>query len=124
MPTIKGSLARLLSLLKPNPLPPKSRPTSKRIVMMAFFMVMRIVGMDDKAKDSNEVYFSNPVRVKKGFSDNVSVTLSAESPNDPRNRRISVLIHFRNPAASAVSVDPVAGVVSLAPTDIATLSAP
>ena len=35
--------------------------------MMAFFMVMWIVGMDEAAKKSIEGYFSNPVGFKKGF---------------------------------------------------------
>jgi chemotaxis protein MotB len=36
--------------------------------MMAFFMVMWILGMDDKTKQAIEGYFSNPVGYKKGYS--------------------------------------------------------
>ena len=36
--------------------------------MMAFFMVMRIMGMDEGVKDMVEGYFSNPVGFKKSFS--------------------------------------------------------
>jgi chemotaxis protein MotB len=36
--------------------------------MMAFFMVMWILGMDENLKKSVEGYFSNPVGYKKGFS--------------------------------------------------------
>jgi chemotaxis protein MotB len=36
--------------------------------MMAFFMVMWILGMDDSAKKAIEGYFSNPVGYKKGGS--------------------------------------------------------
>ena len=36
--------------------------------MMAFFLVMWIVGMDDNAKNVIEGYFSNPVGYKKGYS--------------------------------------------------------
>jgi chemotaxis protein MotB len=35
--------------------------------MMAFFMVMWILGMDDKTKQAIEGYFSNPVGYKKGY---------------------------------------------------------
>ncbi len=36
--------------------------------MMAFFMVMWILGMDDKTKQAIEGYFANPVGYKKGYS--------------------------------------------------------
>ena len=35
--------------------------------MMAFFMVMWILGMDDKTKQAVEGYFANPVGYKKGY---------------------------------------------------------
>ncbi len=35
--------------------------------MMAFFMVMWILGMDDKTKSAIEGYFSNPVGYRKGY---------------------------------------------------------
>jgi chemotaxis protein MotB len=35
--------------------------------MMAFFMVMWLLSMDQKMKDAIEGYFSNPVGFKKGF---------------------------------------------------------
>ena len=35
--------------------------------MMAFFMVMWILGMDDKTKKAIEGYFANPVGYKKGY---------------------------------------------------------
>jgi chemotaxis protein MotB len=35
--------------------------------MMAFFMVMWILGMDDKTKQAIEGYFANPVGYKKGY---------------------------------------------------------
>ncbi len=58
----------------------------------------------------------------RGFADRSPKI--ADFPNDPRNRRISVLIPFRNPAAGVVSVDPIAGVVSILPTAVAALPAP
>ena len=35
--------------------------------MMAFFMVMWILGMDDQTKQAIEAYFANPVGYKKGY---------------------------------------------------------
>ena len=48
--------------------------------MMAFFMVMWILGMDDKTKKAIEGYFSNPVGVKKGFGSGSSPLFVGSSP--------------------------------------------
>jgi len=48
--------------------------------MMAFFLVMWIVGMDDKAKESVQGYFSNPVGFKKGFGSGTSPLASGQAP--------------------------------------------
>jgi chemotaxis protein MotB len=48
--------------------------------MMAFFMVMWIVGMDDQAKDSIEGYFANPVGFKKGYGSGSSPMGSGNTP--------------------------------------------
>jgi chemotaxis protein MotB len=48
--------------------------------MMAFFMVMWILGMDDSAKQAVEGYFSNPVGYKKGYSSGNSPIASGNSP--------------------------------------------
>jgi chemotaxis protein MotB len=48
--------------------------------MMAFFMVMWILGMDDQTKKAIEGYFSSPVGYKKGYS-------SGSSPCRPARRR-------------------------------------
>ncbi len=48
--------------------------------MMAFFLVMWIVGMDDKAKESIQGYFSNPVGFKKGFGSGASPMGSGNTP--------------------------------------------
>ena len=55
--------------------------------MMAFFMVMWILGMDDKLKQAIEGYFSNPIGYKKGFSAGASPISSGSSP--ARCRRAS-----------------------------------
>ena len=48
--------------------------------MMAFFMVMWILGMDQKLKESIEGYFSNPVGFKKGYSAGSTPLSSGNSP--------------------------------------------
>src|SRR5205814_9454511 len=48
--------------------------------MMAFFMVMWIIGMDQNVKNSIEGYFANPVGFKKGYSGGKSPLSSGSSP--------------------------------------------
>ena len=48
--------------------------------MLAFFLVRRIVGMDDQTKQAIEGYFSNPVGYKKGYSSGSSPISSGSSP--------------------------------------------
>jgi chemotaxis protein MotB len=48
--------------------------------MMAFFMVMWILGMDETVKNSIEGYFSNPIGFKKGYSSGKSPLSSGNSP--------------------------------------------
>ena len=49
--------------------------------MMAFFMVMWILGMDDKTKQAIEGYFANPVGYKKGFGAGSSPLSTGTAPN-------------------------------------------
>jgi chemotaxis protein MotB len=48
--------------------------------MMAFFMVMWILGMDDKTKQAIEGYFANPVGYKKGFGTGASPLSTGSAP--------------------------------------------
>jgi chemotaxis protein MotB len=48
--------------------------------MMAFFMVMWILGMDQQLRNSIEGYFSNPVGFKKGYSAGKTPLSSGNSP--------------------------------------------
>lgn len=48
--------------------------------MMAFFMVMWILGMDQNLRNSVEGYFSNPVGFKKGYTAGKSPLSSGNSP--------------------------------------------
>jgi chemotaxis protein MotB len=49
--------------------------------MMAFFMVMWILGMDDKTKQAIEGYFANPVGYRKGFGAGSSPLSTGSSPS-------------------------------------------
>jgi chemotaxis protein MotB len=48
--------------------------------MMAFFMVMWIIGMDQNVKNSIEGYFTNPIGFKKGYNAGKSPISSGTSP--------------------------------------------
>ena len=48
--------------------------------MMAFFMVMWILGMDENVREAIEAYFSNPVGLEKGYSTGASPLSSGNSP--------------------------------------------
>ena len=61
--------------------------------MMAFFMVMWILGMDDKVKQAIEGYFSNPVGYKKGASSGASPISSGSSPNKAVATQVKLIMH-------------------------------
>jgi chemotaxis protein MotB len=48
--------------------------------MMAFFMVMWILGMDQQLRQAIEGYFSNPIGFKKGYSGGATPISSGASP--------------------------------------------
>jgi chemotaxis protein MotB len=48
--------------------------------MMAFFMVMWILGMDQQLRQAIEGYFSNPIGYKKGYSGGATPISSGSSP--------------------------------------------
>ena len=50
--------------------------------MMAFFMVMWILGMDDKTKQAIEGYFANPVGYKKGYGAGSSPLSTGTAPTN------------------------------------------
>jgi chemotaxis protein MotB len=60
--------------------------------MMAFFMVMWLLGMDEKMKEAIEGYFSNPVGFKKGFSAGTMIISSGNSPAGEQKPPLRVLI--------------------------------
>jgi chemotaxis protein MotB len=61
--------------------------------MMAFFMVMWLLSMDQKMKDAIEGYFSNPVGFKKGFSAGTNVTSNGNSPAGEQKPPLRMMIH-------------------------------
>jgi chemotaxis protein MotB len=60
--------------------------------MMAFFMVMWILGMDENLKESIEGYFSNPVGYKKGYSSGTSPLASGSSPASVKNQTLRLVM--------------------------------
>ena len=48
--------------------------------MMAFFMVMWILGMDSETRKAIEGYFTNPVGMEQGYSSGVSPIANGSSP--------------------------------------------
>ena len=60
--------------------------------MMAFFMVMWILGMDEQTKKAIEGYFASPVGYKKGYSSGSSPLASGSSPATVKREAASLAI--------------------------------
>ncbi len=60
--------------------------------MMAFFMVMWILGMDDSVKAAIEGYFANPVGYKKGFGAGSSPIATGSSPAKAASTQVRMLV--------------------------------
>ncbi len=60
--------------------------------MMAFFMVMWILGMDERVKQAIEGYFSNPVGYKKGYSAGASPISSGSSPSKVSSSTVRMIV--------------------------------
>ena len=61
--------------------------------MMAFFMVMWILGMDDKTKQAVEGYFANPVGYKKGYGAGSSSARRGGGSLHARHERGCISLH-------------------------------
>jgi chemotaxis protein MotB len=59
--------------------------------MMAFFMVMWILGMDENLRKAVEGYFSNPVGFRKGYSTGSSPLASGASPTAIKRDAIAMV---------------------------------
>jgi chemotaxis protein MotB len=60
--------------------------------MMAFFMVMWILGMDENLRKAIEGYFSNPVGYKKGYSAGVSPISVGTSPGKVQQPSVKLIV--------------------------------
>jgi chemotaxis protein MotB len=60
--------------------------------MMAFFMVMWILGMDDKTKQAIEGYFANPVGYKKGYGAGSSPVSAGSSISNVQRTPLRMIV--------------------------------
>jgi chemotaxis protein MotB len=60
--------------------------------MMAFFMVMWILGMDDQTKSAVEGYFSNPVGYRKGYGAGSSPVAIGSTPTNIQRAQLRLLV--------------------------------
>ncbi len=60
--------------------------------MMAFFMVMWILGMDDQTKSAIEGYFSNPVGYRKGYGAGSSPVSIGSTPTNIQRTQLRLLV--------------------------------
>jgi chemotaxis protein MotB len=60
--------------------------------MMAFFMVMWILGMDDKTKQAIEGYFANPVGYKKGYGSGSSPLSIGTTPANIQKTSLRMIV--------------------------------
>lgn len=61
--------------------------------MMAFFLVMWIMGMDSKTKDLIQGYFNNPIGFKKAYSAGSNPLSMGNSPRNTDIRRLALVTH-------------------------------
>jgi chemotaxis protein MotB len=60
--------------------------------MMAFFMVMWILGMDEQTRKAIEGYFSNPAGFKKGYGSGSSPLASGSSPAKLKDNAVKLIV--------------------------------
>ncbi len=60
--------------------------------MMAFFMVMWILGMDEKTKQAIEGYFANPVGYKKGYGSGASPLSIGTTPMNIQKTSLRMIV--------------------------------
>ena len=60
--------------------------------MMAFFMVLWIVGLDDQTKKAVEGYFANPVGTKNAYSGGASPVASGSSPAKVSKNALKLIV--------------------------------
>ena len=67
--------------------------------MMAFFMVMWILGMDENTRKSIEGYFANPTGYKKGYGTGQSPVAIGTTPVQMKEDKIRIIIRGAEQAA-------------------------
>ena len=69
--------------------------------MMAFFMVMWILGMDESTRKAVEGYFSNPAGFKKGYGSGNSPISSGNTPSKIKSETVKLIMHTAQEKAFA-----------------------
>ncbi|MBI1809303.1 MAG: OmpA family protein [Gemmatimonadetes bacterium] len=69
--------------------------------MMAFFMVMWILGMDESTRKAVEGYFSNPAGFKKGYGSGNSPISSGNTPSRIKAETVKLIMHTAQEKAFA-----------------------
>ncbi len=69
--------------------------------MMAFFMVMWILGMDESTKKAVEGYFSNPAGFKKGYGSGSSPIANGNTPSKLSTETVKLIVHTAQEKAFA-----------------------
>jgi chemotaxis protein MotB len=77
--------------------------------MMAFFMVMWILGMDEHTRQAVEGYFTNPAGYKKGYGSGTSPIANGASPVRIAEAQIKVMIHRSEEKAFSAAAGKIRG---------------
>jgi len=76
--------------------------------MMAFFMVMWILGMDENTRKAVEGYFANPTGFKKGYGTGQSPVAIGSTPLRMKDDKIQFIIHGAEKKAFKETADRIA----------------
>ena len=77
--------------------------------MMAFFMVMWLLGMDQHTRQAIEGYFTNPAGFKKGFGSGSSPIANGASPVHVADAQIKLMIHRSEEKAFGQAAEKIRG---------------
>jgi chemotaxis protein MotB len=83
--------------------------------LMAFFLVMWIVGMDQNVKRAVEGYFSNPVGYKHGYGSGRSPISSGNSPAAARSSAFRTVAYMREEQQLATAQNAIAKALKASP---------
>jgi chemotaxis protein MotB len=77
--------------------------------MMAFFMVMWILGMDEHTRQAVEGYFTNPAGYKKGFGSGSSPIANGQTPARVAETQVKIIIHRAEEKAFGEAAEKIKG---------------